>query len=543
MENKWIAGGFIAVVALLIIAGSLAVMNGNLRDNLQAQTDKVTTLSEDVATLEATVDDLVERLETTLSTLADTQNKLEASEEEVKRLEAELEDTGNSDDVVVEFKGEVLDELRIGETVEFVLDDKDLEQLKSGEILFDGDEYDYEEEIFSNSDLIIASNGLGYDEEFGASPFLITTDEGAVGYRLVLEDPIPVDDVDFDNTLVLPFLGQSLEIVFIDNDELDFLVGTSVDLIAGRTYTVDGVELELLAVSENEKVQLRVNDKVEILSLDDVEVIDGTRVRVVETFYNTIGTQFARIVVGDLVDETQDNGDEYVLDENFLFSYVINGDDELEEVSLVFDVKADEVDDNIPALAVGDAIVFPHAFFSVTFEEVTDVTYFEYVFTLDDKDAEDDLLVDSNVLIVETNRDSIVVDGEEVSEVYFTASGAIFYFDDEGDFVLAQDSFVLFENDDYEAEVSYGNNQLVVLEETGGSLVFAFDVGNLRLGDTEEDAESDDVSYEGANYGTSEYDILTADGLVLVDPEQNAEDDEVVLRVPSDVLEVTVVVA
>lgn len=547
MERNWIVGGVIALVTLLVIAGSLAVANGNLRDNLQDQTDKVDTLSDNVETLEADVTHLTEQLEVALSELDNTKNKLEASEEEVARLTELLENDNDSDGTNVpvddEPVGEVLDELLIGETVEFVLDDNDLEQLRSGEVRFDGDEYDYEEEIFSTSDLILASNGLGYDEEFGDAPRLITVDEGAIGYRVVFEDAIPVDEVSFDETLEVPFLGGMLEIVAIDGNEIDFLVGTSLDLVTGEVVETNGVELELLGVSENEKIQLRVDDTIELLDVDDVEMFGDVEVRVVETFYNTQGAQFARVVVGSLVDETQDNNDEYILDENFMFSYVINNANELEEIKLVFDVKSDEVDDVIPAVVVGDAIVFPNGFFSVTFEEVTDVSYFEYVFSLDDKDAEDDLVADENVLVVEGETESIVVDGEEVDEVYFTANGDIYFYNDDDEFTLAQDSYVVFENDDYEAEVSYGNNELQVLEESNGLLSFAFDVTNLRLGMTEEDAEGADVTYEGANYGTSEYDVLTADGLVILDVEQNADDDEVVLAVPSDVLEGTVVVA
>jgi hypothetical protein len=67
-----------------------------------------------------------------------------------------------------------------------------------------------------------------------------------------------------------------------------------------------------------------------------------------------------------------------------------------------------------------------------------------------------------------------------------------------------------------------------------------------HLGPTADDSESEELIYNGAtdhNLGTKDEDHRTYYGVVVLDPDSNGAGDKVELKVPSDVLEATIVVS
>ena len=83
---------------------------------------------------------------------------------------------------------------------------------------------------------------------------------------------------------------------------------------------------------------------------------------------------------------------------------------------------------------------------------------------------------------------------------------------------------------------------LIFTSPLGDELIFDTRWEDEQLGDEQDEAESNDVQYEGDGIAEREYDFLTASGLKVLDLESNADSDEAVLELPSDILEVEVLV-
>lgn len=548
MENKWKFATFAAVAVLLVVlvtsVNTVNNQNAELQDQAEAL-EELQGLAAQVATLEARESELSNQVSDLTEDLEDTRSSLDASEDEVAALQQELEskqeelrNLQEAQKSVYDEMGEVLDELRFGESVTFSLDDSDLTQLSDSELSFDNEDYDYSERVFANTDLVIATNGLGYDEDFGAEPRLVTLDENAISYELVFDEPVDVTNVDYDEPLVIRLLGEEYRIVSIDSNEIEFDAGERVGLNAGETVEIDGRNVTVHAVSENDRVHVSVDGHSEIVDLGSNEQVNGLRVRVLTTFSSS-SAEFAELLVGDYTE--QENGEEFFVDENFYFEYNLVGSD-LYSFTVTFDVKADEHDDDFSPLSVGDSIVFPHGFFAVEFAEVTDVEYSTYTFEFDDMDARDDLTADTNMVVVEGDDESISIDGENVDRVYLTNTGEIYYFNEDGDFTLAADTQAVMQTEDYEALLYVVGTSVVVEEESGNTLVLNTHFAGQHLGSQAEDAEGSDVVYDGRNLGGVDNDVLLADGLVVESVEANADDDTVAVQVPSEVVEAFVLV-
>jgi len=215
---------------------------------------------------------------------------------------------------------------------------------------------------------------------------------------------------------------------------------------------------------------------------------------------------------------------------------------DLQKLTLTFDVKVDELEDDYKPLAVGEKIVFPYDYLTVEFRSLSKVTYESVKVSFDDMDAKDDLLVDSNVAVIETDEDIIMIDNEEVDKIYITDLNEFYYYNEDKDFTKSATAIATIENKDFDLEVTYVAGKLKFKDLDGKVVELDSDIANQRLGAVEEDAEAADVRYEGTNFGTSEFDVLTYSGLVIRSVEANADNDEAVFSIPSDVVEASVLV-
>jgi hypothetical protein len=55
-------------------------------------------------------------------------------------------------------------------------------------------------------------------------------------------------------------------------------------------------------------------------------------------------------------------------------------------------------------------------------------------------------------------------------------------------------------------------------------------------------AEATDVKYKGEGIGTRDYSVLTDEGIIIEDVGDNADNDEVFLKIPSEIVEATIAV-
>ncbi len=93
--------------------------------------------------------------------------------------------------------------------------------------------------------------------------------------------------------------------------------------------------------------------------------------------------------------------------------------------------------------------------------------------------------------------------------------------------------------DDTEIEVGFDNMTLTLTKPDNKEIRISLGLNTDkdtfdRLGSEDEDAESTDLIVDGKNIGTFENDVLDHYGVLIKNPENNANDDEVVLSVPSE---------
>jgi len=192
--------------------------------------------------------------------------------------------------------------------------------------------------------------------------------------------------------------------------------------------------------------------------------------------------------------------------------------------------KMDDLDDDFTPLKEGETLNLPNNYLLMSFK-----TQDTEAMTLDiDFDEFGDNDVDS-VHFESSEEDGIIFGDEEVDETWFNGTHW-FYEDEDGDELNSLVSPV-FEFDDTDFDASFAG-RILTLDTPQGEIAFNIHPDFQYFGDLEEDAEGDELQYDGDSIGTEDEDVLTAYGIVIESPEDNLDDDEIQLTIPSDEPEV-----
>ena len=403
------------------------------------------------------------------------------------------------------------------------LDDNDLELLSDGEIEFDGDDYDISETL-ELSDKFALALSLNDDEEMAGTPY-IKLDDGAIRYTYNFDERINMSLIDNEEPLKITFLGVDLMIVNVENYSFTIRTGEEFIVTEGEVIVVDGQEILIKVISED-KIAVEVGDEFEVIDKGDTDDIGDLEIYVDEVIEGgEFGNDYAVIIVESSteVDETYDRNDEVVEDvEDWVWTIETDGDD-LVSIGVEYSEKSDELDDDFPPLALGDYIALPFDFMKIYFDEAFGLNYVEFNFDFDE-------FGDDNIwaLHITCDEDNIIVGDEELNEVWFNGT-LIMYEDEDGKEVNTSTKIIILENDETELEVKWNSINFTI-----GDLKIAPGENFTHLGDEEEDAEGDELVYDGEPIGTKDYDVLTPSGMLIEDPESNGDNDEVVIQIPND---------
>ncbi len=142
---------------------------------------------------------------------------------------------------------------------------------------------------------------------------------------------------------------------------------------------------------------------------------------------------------------------------------------------------------------------------------------------------------------------NIIMDVEavpETVEVYFKDIDGDVDSDHEGRIQLAEGiSDMKLVVGDTEIDVSVDAENLTLTNTNGGIISIQLGVTGdefTHLGVTIEDAESEDIIVDGTNIGTKDYDVMDNYGTIILNPEDYADDDEVILSIPSEQVYATI---
>lgn len=497
---------------------------------------------EEIGELSVVVEELTQELENKNADLTNLELEMQMLKEEIEELTPK------------EQEPRMVEELDLAAGEGFGIetyDDGDIEYLFDDKISFDGDNYDAHETIYTTNDIAVMYSLL-YDKEFGNELYVGTKDAAAFGYRIVFDDMLLVADIDRNEPLKLPFLGETLYITKMDATEFEVRTGKNMWLNTGDVYTIGDVEIVFNAVSlDGDSAMFTVKDSVEWIDENDEKSFDGVSIAVEKVRTIRDGEGSAQLVIVNSDDPYQvfENGDSIVYDQSttnadWIFKFSVVGG-ELEFFGIEHNKKMDELDDDVPPFGVGKTLNFPNDYAMISFDSVNVEKYAEMVVEFDDFETESGSFDGDGIIFTIDIDDGFEIDGEETDKVYAytTDNGATWslaYMDEDNEIVDAVSTTfnVVFMDTEYDVLYDGTHVNIDMLK-----FVATVDGGKFSyIGTDKEDSESDELLYNGIEIGTREYDVLGNDGMVIKEPKHNGDDDVVELLVPEDVLEATIVI-
>ena len=489
---------------------------------------------------------------------------------EIERLTAVIEDYKQAEEEIVAEEntrdGSEIIELSLGDGIGVkTYDDGDVDKLLDTSIKFDGNSYDVYEEIITTNDTKVAYSLID-DEDLKELSYIIVADEGALAYRYVFDDVIDTGDISRDEPLTISFLGKDMIVTDVSATDFEIKVGNSDWLDVSESIDFDGHTVLVQAVDEDGKgAAISVDGTMKWIDEGDDYEFDGITVAVedVRVIRSSDDDASVKLTISDSEDvyQTYDIGDSVVFDEDeddaeFVYTLdttAVGAILNLDAIGVEHNQKIDELDDDFKPLKEGESIAFPNDYFSLQFEKTNIDKYMDLVVEFDD--VEDESGTEFNGIVFTGSDDkAFEIDDEDTDTVYaWTINNGtnwvLSYIDDDDNVFnntdVALTFKVTFEDTIY--DVAYNGNVITIGNTlAGGFRGLSIDVETdgtdfVRLGATAEDAEPSDVEYTGIPIGTRDNDVLCMDGMIVSEPEDNADNDVVEIQVPEDEAEITLV--
>lgn len=413
------------------------------------------------------------------------------------------------------------------------------------------------------------------------------TNNKGLAYRLVFEEDMDtslIGDDDAD-TLYLNILGTEYEIDAMDSNSITVVTSRELVLNEKDVVTIDGVQFELSGIGED---SISINGIV--IKEGRTKRVSGMEVQVDSIFYKSSGDgSLVVLKIGEDITTEYNSGDEFIGQDDDDPEWVWDINNPGKDggyIGVVYDHKNTRAKDD-GVVYEGEAYEFPNSYAAVSFDGLTEVTYEDFeVSFIEDKDlwnsiSDDSIHQDVPVITIEgPNDESIIVNGKETDTIYVRyatntsgtegneVNGAIevFYDDvnkDVSDSVRPRfiTKYALDINNDRAAttianlivddtnvtvQILVNSGKATLLLDNGKSVTSISLGGNTLtdiagtfeyLGISDENAESGDISIDGKTIGTEDNDVMDHYGIIIKNPEGNADDDRVVLSIPSERIE------
>ena len=460
------------------------------------------------------------------------------------------------------------------------------------------EDYNIHEEIIINAGKMLVKTSFDDNDLEGLE---MSNDEG-FAYHYVFDDAFPTSRSSTTaDDLYLEILGKSYEITamtatsitVVTSEEVSLGIGDSAT-VDGKTFTVDDVfdgkaqvNGEIIAESSSKKI-------------DGVQV----EVNTVGYHSNAPELSKVILRIGNDISKTYSDGEEFIGEPDVDFTWewdIANLGSADGYIGAIYSLKETREKDDM--IAIGGSYILPNNYAAVSLDAITDVDYANIKISFEEDvdlynatDGLDATVEDAEVMVIEAvsgEKDAFKLDADtETNKIYVRWATNLTSGDNmssAGGSAIAYGTLeVLYEDVNnivgdsvkprYFAShatalslgnFTYGDTEVAITGaiDTGrlavsmvgtdaaqdthtvaltvGGPVLANQTGDLTwIGTatttTEGNAEVTDVSVGGTDIGTKDNDIMTYDGFILMTPEANAEDDVVVLSIPSDKVYATV---
>ncbi|NOZ81687.1 MAG: S-layer protein [Candidatus Micrarchaeota archaeon] len=466
--------------------------------------------------------------------------------------------------------------------------------LKDSSITVGTDKKGYYETIIVPS----ASVSNSYSTFNGTVGVDLTGASTKLEYRLVFREDVNLTEGGYgtDNPLTLEILGKTFNIIKIDSNSFTAQIGERVTLTLNEPQTVGDYQYEVTN-GGSDWVSISVKDSagntVDSFSLSTSgtteRIVSGTGVKVkllAVRASQITGTVEADLLIGEQTEQTFQDGDSFPGNEDWKFNLKLNGGNQANANDYIGVEYSPALPDK-KKLKPGEKITAPNDYFSLmhngftvnkyatlTVKPISGVTIY---------DSNDKAISDlSGVYGIEITSDEKVFNG-----AYYTAvvvfknqtnglNATIAYKNPVKSNHLIMDSSVLVENYTASAtasgvsiKVTYGSSTYyvklpadsdgttenyqpnVTIEGYDQNVTarFRFDSSNrysapLKLGANAGSAEAADVSHTNdGDIGTRENDwVYDKHGTIIAAPEENAKNDQVVIKMPAETVKVKVAI-
>ena len=415
----------------------------------------------------------------------------------------------------------VVDELTLGKIIEpLKLKYSHIETLLDDKIEFDGDKF-YIKETFEIVAAKIAINGDDFKEDAYLQLF-----EDNVIYMLTIDADLDVSKIGTDNypdELIFPFLGELRKITKWDNTKVTFSAGTKTFFTEGETKTVDGLEVTVVAISNN-GVFVQIGDQSEKIAENEIKSFDGVKVKVDMLLNDDDGADFTQLIIGNEIDTIVTNGDYYNDDDASLWTYSISAvPGEKPYIGLVLNTDLTDIDEDegLNALKYGETLYLPNDYIGIEFTEISEEDEKTYTF------KSINLTDEGFGYVIEAKGDFTIENSwKEYTRLYFYGGQA---YDKKA-----------FDDRNFTISSELGNE---VWFEDNEKLSIVLEISAITISDDKIDYiqihymvnEISDVSSGSAISVKSEKDdYMTPYGIVINSPEDNIDDLEVKLTVPEE---------
>lgn len=303
--------------------------------------------------------------------------------------------------------GYLIEEVFLGmpiiEATEEIFSDREVSTLFDGEISFDGDDYDAEETLTLKNTIKLLAN----ERDFEGNVYM-TIPKGAIEFELVFDTDLNTSLIDDDETLTFNLFGEEVEVSDWDGDKITFSKGIEYFLDEGESITF-GEKTIVLDMVLDEAVYVTVNGIGGKIYEDDTKTISGVEIKVKEVLYTEKESRVSKasLIIGEEVEATIVNRDEY--EEDSPWEYVITANSiglVLVEDFIEIDLDGDE---DFPAIGAGEKLCLPNDYVCIEFNGMVDTETEEYYFRLDEKEGNNYVRIDGNFISGINDFDRIYV--------------------------------------------------------------------------------------------------------------------------------------
>ncbi len=404
---------------------------------------------------------------------------------------------------------------------------------------------------------------LSFDknDKFGDDIF-IPVARGDVSYYLTFKDDLKEDNritgATASDSIVIPFLGQDLEIISASNNALTVIAPTKYRVKAGQTIHINGDTVTLIQTQQG-SATVEVNGQREVITNNNEERVNGIEVLVTDISFDE-GLEYdeATLIIGTDASTTVSDGEAYFDQDSDdpLWTWVLEGLNSANPtIGVTFAQSLDSPDEG--PIYEGSALCLPNQYVCIVYKSTNTKDYRTFNLETGTKDlyaSQADVanstidVTGAKVLEFDSTGKGFSYDSDKTEKVfiYHTGTQLQIYAERENQAVLTETitgsgtPFTLIHgnaNVPVDFTVSGTTATMVLDFPVGDDLTIYFETdGTDRityLGHSQGDTDTaDDILYGSTDISGFEEDVRLGSGAILEDPEGHENSDDLTLFLP-----------